>query len=96
MNIEKNNKKCRKKLFTKKEVKDIINKNYNPFDKGCNSIYEREGLYMEETNIILKEMNKNLKWKDKIFLKIFPKTSIKLYRSGMIDCFNYYNKDGTF
>ena len=84
------------KQYTKNKAKYIINKNYNPLYKGYNSIYEREGLYMEEKKVILEEISKDLKWKDKIFIKIFPKTCIRLYRRGMTDCFNYYNKDGTF
>lgn len=47
-------------------------------------------------NVILKEIKKDLNWKLKIFVKIFPETCIKLYRKGIADCFNYYNKDGTF
>ena len=33
-----------------------------------------------------------LNWKEKIIVKIFTKTFKKVYKLGMIDCFNYYNK----
>jgi len=98
-NVLKNVKKDEKyngKIFTKNKRKDIIKKNYNPFDKDYNSIYERGGLYMEETKVTLKRLTKKSNWKEKIFVKIFRKTCIKLYRKGMADCFNYYNKNGTF
>lgn len=51
---------------------------------------------VEEKNVILNEVMKELNWKEKVIVKILKKTCIKLYRKGMIDCFNYYNKDGTF
>lgn len=50
---------------------------------------------VEEKNVV-NEIVKGLNWKEKIITKIFKSTCIKLYRKGMIDCFNYYNKDGTF
>lgn len=96
LNETKKSKKEGEKLFTKKKSKVTIKKNYNPFDKDYNSIYERGGLYMEETKVTLKRLTKKSNWKDKIFVKIFPKICIKLYRKGMADCFNYYNKNGTF
>ena len=87
---------CKKKVFTKKRVNSTIKKDYNLLSKDYNSDYEREGLYMKETKVILERLKKQLNWKLKIVVKIFPKTCIKLYRKGMADCFNYYNKDGTF
>lgn len=39
-------------------------------------------------NVVKNELN----WKEKIIVRIFKKTCIKLYRMGMLDCFNYYNK----
>lgn len=84
------------KVFTKRKENSKINKNYNPLTKDYNSVYEREGLYMKETKVILEKLEKQSNWKVKIFVKTFPKTCIKLYRKGMVDCFNYYNKHGTF
>lgn len=84
------------KVFTKNDVKGIIKKDQNPLYKGFNSFFKRGGLCMEENKVILKEVKKKLNWKEKIFVSIFPKTYIKLYRIGMADCFNYYNKNSTF
>ena len=53
-------------------------------------------LDMEEKKVVLKELEKKLNWKARIFVKVFPNTCVNLYRKGMIDCFNYYNKNGTF
>lgn len=39
-------------------------------------------------NKIIKELN----WKERIVVKIFRKTFYKMYRLGMMDCFNYCNK----
>ena len=84
------------KIFTKTRRNSRIKKNYNPL-KVNYKIYKRGSeLYMEETKVVLDELSKNLNWKNKIFIRIFPKTCIKLYRKGMVDCFKYYNKDGTF
>ena len=39
-------------------------------------------------NGVLNELN----LKERIIVKIFAKTFKKVYKLGMIDCFNYYNK----
>lgn len=79
------------KVFTKNVGKDIIFKkekeSYNRY------FYEREGLVMKKTkDIVLKEIIKGLNWREKIIVRIFPKTVIKVYRKGMAECFNYFNK----
>lgn len=83
------------KVFTKKKENSTIRKDYSPLSKDCN-IYERGGLYMKEKIVISKEIKKNISWKSKLFVNMFPNTAIMLYRKGMVDCFKYYNKDGTF
>lgn len=83
------------KVFTKRKVSNVIKNNHNFFNKYC-SFYKKEGLKLEESKIILEELKQHLNWKSKIFVNIFPKMSITLYRKGMADCFNYYNKNGTF
>ena len=71
--------------------------NNNLLDKDYNNFYEGEGLNMEKLkNIVIKKRIKGANLKEKIFIKLFPKLCIKLYRKGMLDCFNYYNKNGTF
>ena len=45
----------------------------------------------EVENVVWDEIRKGLNWKEKIIVKICKNTCIKLYRKGMIDCFNYYN-----
>lgn len=44
---------------------------------------------MEE---LLKELNEELNWRERIVLKLFKKICIMFYRKGMLDCFNFYNK----
>ena len=94
------------KAFTKKESNDIINKNnslskllikFTCFSRldSCNRyIYESEseGLFMRETEVVYRELKKELTFKEKIIVKIFKKTFSKMYRLGMIKCFNYYNE----
>jgi len=76
-----------RKVFTKKKEKDIIKKNCNPLKVNYKRIYKRgSGLYME--NIILKEIRKNLDWKDKIISHTFSKTLIKVYKLGIEKGFN--------
>lgn len=41
---------------------------------------------------IIEEIEKDLNRKEQVIVKIFKKLFIKVYRKGMIDCFNYYNK----
>ena len=43
-------------------------------------------------NEVLDEVEKGLDWKEKMFMKIFKKVALKIYKKGMVDCFNYYNK----
>lgn len=100
------NKKFDEKLFTKKKekgynkntVKPLISKilkkltNVSRLDSCSRCIYEREGLNMEEIKIILKDLEKQLDFKQKILVKISRKTFVKVYRLGMISCFKFYNK----
>lgn len=80
-------KKESKKLFTNKERNIIINKDYNPL-KVNYKIYKRgSGLFMMK-NKELKEIKKGLNWKDKIFINIFPKVFIKIYKKGIEKGFN--------
>ena len=85
--VEKNN----EKSFTKNNGKDIIfrkeKESYNRY------FYEREGLVMKKTkDIVLNKVLNGLSLKERILVKIFSKTFSKVYRKGMIECFNYYNK----
>lgn len=73
---EEKNQKTAKKVFTKKKGKDIIKKNYNPFEVNYKICKRREEVYM---NIILKEIEKEFNWKRKLLLRMFPKTFIKVY-----------------
>ena len=84
------------KVFTSDLRKGIIEEKYNPLNKD-NSFYKGEGLFMRETkDIALKKLMEGLNWREKIIVKIYKKTCKKVYRKAMVDCFNYYNKDGTF
>jgi len=91
------NKKESKKIFTNDKCNNIMSKDYNPLNKEQQSKYEREGLVMKETrDIVLDEIMKELNSEERQFVEMYPNECIKLYKKGMIDCFNYYNKDGTF
>ena len=43
-------------------------------------------------NEVLNEVVERLNIGERIVVKIFTKTFKKVYKLGMIDCFNYYNK----
>ena len=67
------------KAFTKKESNNIIKKDYNPL-KVNYKIYEREGLFMRETkDVLIKDIEKELNWREKIIVKLFPNTFVKVY-----------------
>ena len=42
--------------------------------------------------LIVEKISNNLKWYEKGLIKIIPKTFIKVYKIGMVECFNFYNK----
>ena len=41
---------------------------------------------------IVRELIKGKKWYQKIIIKIFTGVIVSVYRQGMIDNFNYFNK----
>lgn len=43
-------------------------------------------------DVVLNEVIKELNWKERIAVKFLKKICIKIYRKGMVDCFNYLNK----
>lgn len=43
-------------------------------------------------DVVLDEVKKELNWKEKIIIHIFRKTFSRVYRKGMVDCFNYFNR----
>lgn len=65
------------KLFTKKEKKNRINSGFNPLKVSFKNYKRREEMYMD--CIILKEIEKNLDKKEKLFLHMFPKLCVKIY-----------------
>lgn len=46
--------------------------------------------------LIVEELCKNLKWYERIIVKIFKKIFYKVYRIGTIACFNFYNNNMPF
>lgn len=42
--------------------------------------------------LILKELEKDFNWKEKIIARTFRNIIIRAYRKGAIDNFNYFNK----
>ena len=93
--VEENN----EKIFTKNRGKGIIKKKYNPLNKDKN-YFKGVGLYMRKVNkvkdVTLEKLMEGLTEKEKDIVMEFPNTFKKVYQKGMLDCFNYYNKDGTF
>ena len=87
--ISKNNEilKLKKNLFTNEGRNNIIEKDYNPL-KVNYKIYKRgSGLFMKKSKE-LKEIKEGLNWKDKIFINIFPKMFIRIYKMGIEKGFN--------
>lgn len=66
-----------RKIFTKNDGKGII-KNNNKL--------------LLTKDIVLNSVLNGLSFKEKILVRMFSKTFLKVYRKGMIECFNYYNK----
>lgn len=73
-----------KKRFTKKKSNNITRKNYNPLNEELLKSYEREGLFMEEKDVVVNELN----WRERIIVKLFPRTFIKIYKLGITFGFN--------
>ena len=84
MNVVENN----EKIFTKNMGKDIIDSKYNLLNKN-NDFYEREGLFMRKTkDIVLDEVMEGLNWKERIIVRIFKGTFVKVYNISRINTFN--------
>lgn len=43
-------------------------------------------------DVVLNEVMKELSWRERIVVKIFPKTFYKLYKEGVMKGFNWSNK----
>lgn len=86
--MRKGNKENIKKEFTIRERKDIINEEHNLLNKDEN-FYEREGLYVMKTkDVVLNEIIKELNYVEKIIVRIFSKTFVKVYKMGITFGFN--------
>ena len=46
------------------------------------------GVYNMEKEI-LQKISRKMKWKGKLIIKLFPKTTLKIYHIGRIDGINY-------
>lgn len=46
----------------------------------------------KENKLLIKELMKELSWKERIVIKVFREICIKIYRKGMLDYFNFINK----
>lgn len=70
-----------KNIFTKDKCKCIMKKKYSPFIVNSKKYLRKKGLLMEETKVILNKIQnaKELNLKDKVIIKLFPKTFIKVY-----------------
>ena len=76
------------KMFTKNIRKDIIKKKYSPLNKD-KGFYERMWLYMKkEKDGVLNEITKELNYVERIIVRIFFKTFVKVYNKTRIDIIN--------
>lgn len=81
-------KKREQKVFTKKKGNDIISKDNSPFKVNYRLIYKRrDGIYKMEDEI-LKEIKKDLNWKERIIVNINKKTFIKVFNKMRIETIN--------
>lgn len=76
-----------KKLFTKKEEKYTIGKDYNPLKVNYEIYGKGSGLFNMEKEI-LKEIKKGLNLKERIIVHINRKTFIKIYNKTRLEIIN--------
>lgn len=91
MNVEKNNAKNVKKVFTKNNKKDIMSEKNNLFTASDKKHLRKKGLLMKityEEDIVLKDIMEELNFIEKIIVKIFSKTFIKVYNKTRIKIVN--------
>ena len=68
-----------KKIFTKNNRKNIIKTKCNFFTANNKKYLQRKGLVMRNSeDVTLKEIKNELKWKEKIIIRIFNKTFNKV------------------
>lgn len=42
--------------------------------------------------LVVEKLCKNLKWYERVIVKRYKRLFYRIYRVGMRDCFNFYNK----
>ena len=83
-----------RKIFTKNDGKDIIDKKYNLFAANNKKYLQRKGLFMKNTKeIILDEVTKELNCKEKINTNVFTKNNGK---DIIYNKYNLLNKNNDF
>jgi hypothetical protein len=84
-NVEENN----EKIFTKNKKKGIIGKKNDLFTANNKKYLQRKGLVMKNTeDVTLKKIENELKWKEKIIIRIFNKTFNKVANLVRINTVN--------
>lgn len=79
--------KIKKKVFTKEKSRDTIKEKYSPLKVNYRLIYKRrDGLHMNKE--ILKEIKKDLNFKERIIVHINKKTFLKVFNKTRIDTIN--------
>ncbi len=89
LEIERKHKENEQKVFTKSRIIDIINKDYNPLKVNYKNkiIYERDECYNMEY-LMLKEFKRDFSFRERLFIHMFSKTFIKVYKKGIEKGFN--------
>lgn len=83
--VEENN----EKIFTKNKKKGIIGKKNDLFTANNKKYLQRKGLVMKNTeDVTLKKIENELKWKEKIIIRIFNKTFNKVANLVRINTVN--------
>lgn len=83
--VEENN----EKIFTKNKKKGIIGKKNDLFAANNKKYLQRKGLVMKNTeDVTLKKIENELKWKEKIIIRIFNKTFKKVANLVRINTVN--------
>ncbi len=83
--VEENN----EKIFTKNKKKGIIGKKNDLFAANNKKYLQRKGLVMKNTeDVTLKKIENELKWKEKIIIRIFNKTFNKVANLVRINTVN--------
>lgn len=85
--VRKEIKKEERKVFTKKRSNSRIKKNHNPLKVNCKIYKRRDGLY-KVNDKVLKEIEKDLNFRERIIVRIHKNTFKKVFNKTRIEIIN--------